>query len=479
MQCIEHQGGHGVQKATTSAVVTAPTTSDVDGSFTISDSYITQIDTAFQQNDASAARALIAPLHAADQAELFDRVSPDARHWLTETLSASDSFDAEILPDLSADAAEDVVEALGNERTAEALSDLETDDAIHVIEDLDLTDQHEILEGLPTDLRQEVEEGLTYPEESAGRLMRKHLVAIADDWSVGDTIDFLRAEAELPERFYVIYVVNQANQVQGRVLLGTLLQQNRDTKITDIVSDDNYTISTNTDQEEVAYLFRKYALVEAPVVDESSALVGTITVDDVVDVIQEEEEEDYLRAGGVIEQDFGARLFETARARFSWLFINMLTAILASMVIGLFAHTLEQIVLLAIMMPIVASMGGNTGTQSVTVSVRAIAVKYLSEQNRRSYIKKETLIGLINGVLLGLIMGVGVYAVFADALMGLVMMLAAIVTMTIAGAFGALIPIMLHKRGIDPAISSSILLTTITDSIGFFSFLGLATLILL
>lgn len=448
-------------------------------SYSLNDELIRQVTQAIDEENAPTAQALVTPLQAPDQAELFDRVSTDQRRWLTDMLAKADAFDSEILPELSPDAAEDVVEALGNERIAEALSELESDDAIYIIEDLSIADQHEILEGLPSDFRQEIEEGLTYPDESAGRLMRKHLVAIPESWNVGDTIDFLRGEEELPDNFYVIYVVDAQNAVKGRLLLGTLLQHKRQIAVTDIMSTDHYAINAATDQEEVAYLFRKYGLVEAPVTDDDNKLVGTITVDDVVDVIQEEEEEDYLRAGGVTAQDFGSRLFETAQARFSWLFVNMLTAILASVVIGLFEATIDQIVILAVMMPIIASMGGNTGTQSVTVAVRAIAVKYLSEQNRKSYIRKETLIGLINGVWLGLIMGVGVYLLFNNALMGLVMLLASIITMAIAGLFGALIPIILHKRGMDPAISSSILLTTVTDSIGFFSFLGLATLILL
>lgn len=453
--------------------------SDPETTFTLSDGFVDDMLRLIDAQDKPAVRALMAPLCAPDQAELLDRLHSDARHWLTEALADADAFDSEILAELSPEAVEDVVEALGAEKTAEALSELESDDAIHIIEDFSLADQQEILEGLPSELRQEVEEGLTYPDESAGRMMRKHLVAIPESWSVGNTIDFLRAEEELPDNFYVIYIVAPDGKPTGRLLLGTLLQHKREVAITDIMNPEIYAVSPHTDQEEVAYLFRKYALVEAPVTDDDGRLVGTITVDDVVDVIQEEEEEDYLRAGGVTSQDFQSRLFDSAKARFSWLFINMLTAVLAASVISLFEATIEKIVMLAVMMPMVASMGGNAGTQAVTVAVRAIAVKYLSDHNRWAYVRKELLIGMINGIGLGLMMGIGVYAYFHDIAMAGIMMLAAVTTMSMAGLFGALIPIMLNRRGIDPAIASSIFLTTVTDCVGFFSFLGLATLVLM
>lgn len=431
----------------------------------------------FHADEASTVRPLVLPLPAPDLAELLDQLEPEARRWLTEAIAQE--FDSDILPELSEEAAEDVVDALGAIKTAEALAELESDDAVHIIENLAPAEQNEILEGLPTELREEIEEGLTYPDESAGRLMRKHLVSVPENWTVGDTIDYLRAQEELPEHFYVIYVVDARNHPLGRLLLGTMLQHKRDVKIADILTPATYAVDAYTDQEEVAHLFRKYALVETPVVNEEGVLVGTITVDDVVDVMQEEDDEDYLRAGGVTYQDIKTRLLATARSRFHWLFVNLLTAILASMVVGLFEATIEQIVALAVMMPIVASMGGNAGTQSVTVSVRAIAMKYISEQNRRAFVQKEALIGLLNGLALGMIMAVGIFLWFADIKLALVMFLAAVVTMTVAGLFGAWIPIMLQRMKVDPAISSSIFLTTVTDCMGFFSFLGLATLILL
>lgn len=452
---------------------------DPDLGFALDSAFVSEVADAYEANDELRARNLVEPLTAPDQAELFEQLTSDQRQWLTELLAQRDAFDSDVLAELSPEAAEDVVEALGAEKTAEALAELEADDAIHIIEDLSPSDQQEILEGLPTDLRQEVEQGLTYPDESAGRLMRQHLVAVPEHWTVGDTIDFLRSEEELPENFYVIYAVDTTHAPVGRILLGTLLHHKREVPLAEIMNATTYAVDVTTDQEEVAYLFRKYALVEAPVVDEDGTLVGTITVDDVVDVIQEEEEEDYLRAGGVSAQDFGARLMDTVRARFSWLFVNMLTAVMAATVISMFEATIEKIVALAVMMPMVASMGGNTGTQSVTVAVRAIAIKFLTDQNRWGYVRKEMLIGLINGAALGALMAAGVYAWFGDIKLAGVMFFAALANMTLAGLFGALIPILVHKRGIDPAISSGIFLTTITDCAGFFCFLGLATLILL
>ncbi len=450
---------------------------DPDTGFSLSPEFVAEVVEAITRGDRHTARSLVAPLPAPDQAELYEQITAEERQWLTETLARD--FDSETLAELSPEAAVDVLETLGAEKSAEVLSEMETDDAVHILEDLPADEQQEIIEELPDDIREEVEESLTYPEESAGRLMRHTLVAVPETWSVGETIDYLRAQEELPENFYIIYTVDESYQPTGRVLLGTMLGNKRDVKLADIRSTEPFAVTTETDQEEVAYMFRKYALVEAPVVNGAGVLVGTITVDDVVDVIQEEDEEDFLRAGGVTGQDFQSTLWHTVRARFWWLFVNLITAVLAANVIGLFEHSIEKLVALAVVMPMVASMGGNTGTQSVTVAVRAIAIKYLTHANAGPFIRKEALLGFVNGAALGVIMGVGAYLWFHDAMLSMVLCAAAIITMTMAGLFGALIPITLHKMGIDPAISSVIFLTTVTDCTGFFSFLGLATLILL
>jgi len=450
---------------------------DPDTGFSLNPEFVAEVVDAIERGDRITAQALVYPLPAPDQAELFEQITPDERHFLTEILAHE--FDSETLAELSPEAAEDVMEALGAEKSAEMLAEMETDDAVHILEDMSPESQQEIIDELPDDMREEVQASLTYPLESAGRLMRTALVAVPESWSVGDTIDYLRSADELPENFYVIYTVNGEYHPTGRILLGTLLHHKRDTKLTVILNDAIYAVHTHMDQEEVAHLFRKYALVEAPVVSDVGGLVGTITVDDVVDVIQEEEEEDYLRAGGVSAPDFQSRIWETVRTRFRWLFVNLLTAIIAANVIGLFQHSIEKIVALAILMPMVASMGGNTGTQSVTVAVRAIATKTLTDANRGIYVRKEMLIGLINGSLLGVVMMVGSYLYFHDYQLSLVLLGAAVINMTMAGLFGAFFPIMLTRMKIDPAIASGIFLTTVTDCVGFFSFLGLATLILL
>lgn len=450
---------------------------DPDTGFSLNPEFVAEVIEAIDSNDVPRARSLVYPLPAPDQAELFEQLNQEERHWLTEAIAAD--FDSETLAELSPEAAEDVIEALGPEKSAEVLAELETDDAVHIMEDLPAADQQELLDVMPQEFREEIVEGLTYAPESAGRLMRKTLIAVPEFWNVGDTIDFLRAADSLPEFFYVIYTVDTSFTPTGRVLLGTMLGSKRDVPLESIRSSTIYAVSTDTDQEEVAYLFRKYALVEAPVVDDKGSLVGTITVDDVVDVMVEEEEEDYLRAGGLTEQDFQSSVWETVRARFGWLFVNLITAMFAAAVISMFEATIEKVVALAVMMPMVASMGGNTGTQTITVAVRALATKQLTDANSRAYIRKEMLIGFLNGSGLGLIMGTGVYLKFDDLRLALVMLLAATVTMTMAGLWGSIIPVFLHRRRVDPAISAGIFLTTITDCIGFFSFLGLATLILL
>lgn len=450
---------------------------DEETGLTLHPEFIEDIITAIDAEDAAALCTLVEPLHAADQAELLDRLNHDQRVILTAALRAT--FDSDVLPELSPEAAEDVMEALGAKASAVALSELETDDAIHIFEDLTPQDQQLILDELPADKRGELQSSLQYPEDSAGRLMRRKLVSVPEGWTVGNTIDYLRDSADLPENFYVIYIVDEYDMPMGRLLLGTMLHHRREIAIRDIMTTEIYAVNGTVDQEEVAFLFRKYALVETPVINDDGILIGTITVDDVVDVIQEEEDEDYLRAGGVAGGDIKTRIMSTMRARFGWLFLNLVTAIAASTVISVFEGSIEQIVALAVLMPIVASMGGNAGTQSVTVAVRSIATRYLTDSNSKTFILKETFIGLINGLTLGTIMGASAGLWFGDMWLGFVMFLAAVTTLTMAGLWGAVIPILITRFKGDPAISSSIFLTTITDCVGFFSFLGLATLILL
>ncbi len=432
---------------------------------------------AIQAQDPDMAAAIIDELHVADKAELLNALNEEQRYELTGMLC--EAFDHDILPELTPEAAGHVLDALGVDRSAEALSYLDTDDAVHVIEELDAQDQRDILDAIPEARRNELEEGLSYPEESAGRLMTKKLICVPEFWSVGDTIDYLRSHPDLPDHFYIVYVVDPKFRPLGRLLLGKVMQHKREKPVREIMDTEVYPVKPDTDQEHVAYLFSKYALVEAPVVNDEGRLVGTITVDDIMDVIHEEEEEDYLRAGGVKSQDIQANVRDTVRQRFPWLFINLLTAVAASLVIGLYSDTIEQLVALAVLMPIVASMGGNAGTQSVTVAVRALATRQLQSSNSFKVIRKELLIGLLNGVGLAAIMAAGTYAWYQDIRLAVVFAIATIVTLMVAGLSGAAIPIVLNRLKVDPAVSSGIFLTTVTDVVGFLTFLGLAAAILL
>lgn len=437
----------------------------------------TEIQRALESEDVDTVHAMLDGLHAADKAELLNHLPEHDRLALTHMLG--ETFDHFILPELTAEAAESVMEALGPERCAEVISQLEADDALHVLEEMDAQDQEQLLCAVPIALRGEIEQALSYPEDSAGRLMTRKLVAVADYWTVGNVIDYLRSHTDLPEQFYIAYVVDARFHPVGRVHLGKILATQREVKIESIMIDEDYAVRTDLDQEEVAHLFTKYALVETPVVNDEGRLVGTITVDDVVHVIHEEEGEDYLRSGGVKSQDMQMTLLETLKQRFPWLFVNLLTAVLASLVIGAYSHTIEQLVALAVLMPIVASMGGNAGTQSVTVAVRALATKQLRGKRGWAAIRKELMVGTLNGIALAVMMAAGTYAVYQDALLAGVFAIATILTLMIAGFSGAAIPILLHKMKIDPAVASGVFLTTVTDVVGFLSFLGLGSWLLL
>ncbi len=457
---------------------TTDETEQAEQQFDVAADVVADVKKALKAEDVDTINEQLADLHAADKAELINTLPSDQRCGLAKML-AEDTFDHEILPGLSHEAAEDVLDVLGTERSADALTQLDTDDAIDVIEELTEEGQQEILGAVPEPLREELEEGLSYPEDSAGRLMTKKLISVPDYWTVGQTIDFLREKADLPEMFYIVYATDPKFHPVGRIPLSAIMHSPRDTRVSDIMAGETYAVKLDTDQEEVAYLFRKYGLVEAPVVNDKGRLVGTITVDDVVHVIKEEEEEDYLAAGGVKSQDIQAGLMETVKLRFPWLFINLLTAILASVVIGVYEEVIAQLVVLAILMPIVASMGGNAGTQSVTVAVRALATKQLKSSNALAAVRKELLIGLLNGLGIAAIMAGGVYLFYQDAMLAGVFAAATILTLMVAGFSGAAIPLLLTKLKIDPAVSSGVFLTTVTDIIGFFLFLGLAGWILL
>jgi len=429
-----------------------------------------------ERNDVAGVRGLVHDMHEADQAEIFNQLEPEDNIKLARLLG--DAFNHDVLPELESEVVEDILEGLGPERSAEVIAALETEDAVQIIEDLPRQEREDILGTVDSSTREELREGLSYPEESAGRMMRKKMVSIPEFWTVGDTIDFMRSHPDLPGDFYVVFVTDPKFRPTGEVHLARVMQNKRDVFIRDIMDSDIRALHTDTDQEQVAYIFRKYGLVEAPVVNDDGRLVGTITVDDAVEVLNEEQEEDIMRAAGLYGQDLHASIRSVAPRRFIWLFINLLTAIAASAIIKMFEETIQHLVLLAVLMPITASMGGNAGIQSATVAVRAIATRRLGPGSGWAMMGREMLMGAINGVAIATITGLGVYAIYGDGIIALIFAAAIIFTMTAAGLGGVFLPLLLTRLKVDPAISAGVFLTMLTDMVGFFSFLGLAALVL-
>lgn len=436
--------------------------------------FVYAVETALDRSDTDRLRALTANLHEADLADLLEYLHQEERAALIEALGSE--FSVGTLSELEEAVRDQVLEALPSAQVAEAVRELESDDAVYLLEDLDERAQSDILAKLPEIERVALERSLHYPEDSAGRLMQTEFIAVPPFWSVGQTIDYMREEDDLPNSFSELFVVDPAYHVVGTVPLNILLRTKRPILIEEITNEDVNLISVNEDQEEVARDFERYDLISAPVVDENGRMVGVITVDDIVDVIQEEAEEDIHRLGGVGDESITDTVLRTTRNRFVWLLVNLGTAILASVVIGQFGATIEQKVALAILMPIVASMGGNAGTQTMTVAVRALATRDLGAANAGRIISREMLVGLINGLLFAAIMGGVAYLWFGSDGLGFVIAVAMVINMLVAGLAGILIPLGLDAMDIDPAIASSVFVTTVTDVIGFFAFLGLAAL---
>ena len=429
------------------------------------------------KNNNNKLKELVDEMHAADLAEIIQDLDDNRRERLLTALK--NNFDLEALTYLDDNIRDEIIEFLGIESLAPNVTDLDVDDAVDVVEDLEKSDQETILQSLPSTERKLIEEGLNYPEDSAGRLMQRNFVSFSSNSTVGQAIDALRSNISLPEDFYDVYLVNENNIVNGIVPLGKLMGSKREVLLKKIMNKMTRVVEVLTDQEEVAYMFSKYGLVSAPVVDENKKLIGSITVDDVVNVIEEEREEDILKLGGVAQTDLYSAVINTTRSRFSWLFFNLLTAIVASIVIGFFQASIEKVVALAVLMPIVASMGGNAGTQTLTISVRALATKELTPANALKIIGKEVFVGGINGIIFALLLGVIAGLWFSDKMLGLVIALAMIINLIIAGFAGIFIPLTLSKLKIDPALASGVILTTLTDVVGFLSFLGLATILLI
>jgi len=437
--------------------------------------FVERIARAIHASDTPFLRAVVAELHEADLGDLIEALEPDDRVSIVE-LTGTD-FDFAALNEVDDSVREDILDELEPETVAEGVRELNSDDAVELLEGLDEQDQEEILEKLPPSERDALARRLEYPENSAGRRMQTEFIALPPDWTVGQAIDYMRDASKLPDRFYEIYAVDGAQHWQGAVSLDALLRSRRTVPLADLIDEDRRRVSVMDDQEEVARLFGKYNLVAVPVVDTENRLVGVITVDDVVDVIEEEADEDLKALGGVTsDEELSDNVWTIAKGRFNWLLVNLATAFLASSVLGLFEGQLEKMVALAVLAPIVASQGGNAATQTMTVAVRALATRELGANNAFRVVMREGLVGLVNGLAFAVITGIAAVAWFKIPALGVVIGLAMVCNL-IAGALGGiLIPMVLERVRADPAVASGTFVTTVTDVVGFFSFLGIATL---
>ena len=438
---------------------------------------VASLRAALGSGQAADVRNFCREIKAPDLADMIELLEPDERIALIQTLGAS--FDPEVLSELDESVRDQISEALPNAVLAKAVAELDTDDAAYVIEGLEEADKQDVLSQIPSGDRAALERNLEYPEETAGRLMQTDFVAVPPFWTVGQVIDHMREAVNLPETFSDIIVVDPSYRVLGSLDLSRVLRSKRNVGVESIMDTDRHEVLATADQEQMARQFERYDLKSAPVVDENKRLVGVVTVDDVVEVIEEEAEEDYRLLAGVGHESMSDSVVPTVRSRFLWLLVNLATAILASSVIKLFDASIEQMVSLAVLMPIVASMGGNAGTQTMTVAVRALATHDLGPANANRVILREIAVGLINGALFAVIMALVVVFWFGVGKLGLVIGAAMICNLFAAALAGILIPLVLHHFDYDPAVASGVFVTTVTDVVGFFAFLGLATLVLL
>lgn len=429
---------------------------------------------ALERDDLPAAIDLVLGLKAPDLADVIEQIAPKARVALIQGMGPA--FNFEVLSELDETVRDQLSEALPNELLARAVTELETDDAAYLLENLEESDKQEILAQIPTGDREALERNLEYPEETAGRIMQADFVAVAPFWTIGNVIDHMRESDDLPDDFNEIFVVDPTYRVLGSVDLSRLLRTKRDVVINTIMNPDRHLVLATEDQEAVARQFQRYDLMSAPVVDENNRLVGVVTVDDVVEVISDEAEADIKALAGVGDESLADSVFETVRSRVPWLIVNLATAILASFVIQFFDATIQQMVALAVLMPIVASMGGNAGTQTMTVTVRALATDKLGRVNAPRVITRETFVGLANGLILSVVMATVVFLWFGSGKLGFVIGAAMIVNAIAAGLAGILIPLAMDALDLDPAPASGVFVTTVTDVVGFFAFLGLASI---
>jgi magnesium transporter len=450
-----------------------PTPAFRDESEAVSPEFVAALDL----TDAKRVRAMTRDLHAADLADLIVALDPIDRTRLIQALGRK--FDVEALAELDEAARDEVIESLPSETVAKAIEQLDTDDAAYLLEDLEEEERAEILDQVPEEERAAINRALDYSEGTAGRLMSTEFVAVPSFWTVGKTIDYLRATRDLPEDFVEIYVVDPAFHLTGTVPLSRILRSPRDTKIERIADDEQVVFTVDDEQDDIAIKFERYNLVSAAVTDADGRLVGTLMIDDIVEVIQDEAEADMLHLGGVGEGEAGDSLWRMIRTRVPWLSVNLLTGLLAAGVISLFGASIQQMVALAIIMPIVASMGGNAGTQTMTVTVRALATRNLGPLNALKTVMRECGVGFANGALFAIVLGLIAAWWFNSESLGLVVAAAVMINLLAAALAGILIPLALDRLEIDPAVSSGVFVTMITDVVGFFAFLGLATVWLL
>jgi len=462
-----------VDQADMTGTVAAAAFRDDDGA--IRAEFLDSVREAIERGDATALQALVGELHEADTGDLIEALDADLRPRFVELLGRE--FDFTALTEVEDAVREEILEDLPAETVAEGVRDLDSDDVAHILEDLPEQEQAEILQQMPPPERTAVERILHYPEESAGRRMQTEFIAVSPSWTVGDAIDHMRETVDLPERFFELYVVDEGRKLLGAIGLDRLLRAKRPVPLADLVDPDRRRVRATDDQEAVARMFERYNLVAAPVVDDGERLVGVLTFDDIVDVIEEEAEEDIRALGGVTrDEELADSVWRIARGRFNWLLVNLATAFLASSVLGLFEGSLEKMVALAVLAPIVASQGGNATTQTMTVAVRALATRELTDANAWRVIIRELLVGLVNGLAFAVITGVAAWAWFKVPGLGIVIALAMLCNLLAAALGGILIPLGLNRLRVDPAVASSPFVTTVTDVVGFFAFLAIATL---
>jgi magnesium transporter len=455
----------------------SPADSRREDDYALDADLVAGVVSALAEGDAEEVRRRVDPLHEADLADLIEQLDSPDRRALVAALGP-DAL-ADVLTELSEGARDDVLDMLAPETIAAAARELDTDDIVYLVEDLEPEDRREVLDRLDAEDRAVVEQSLGYPEYSAGRLMQRETVTAPPFWTVGQMIDWLRSRDDLPEPFYEVIVVDPAMKPVGTIPLSRILGARRPATLEGIMETEFRTLRADEPQEDVAYAFNKYHLVSAPVVDAHGRLAGVITIDDAMAALSDEAEEDLLRLGGVGDEEISDSTWETWRLRMPWLAVNTVTAFLAASVIGLFDHVIEQLVALAVLMPITASMGGNAGTQSLTVAVRGLATRSLTDLNAWRVVRREALVGLVNGALFGAVIGAAGAAWFGEPRLGLVLGLAMVANLLVAALAGVLVPLALDRAGADPAVSSGVFVTTMTDIVGFFAFLGLGALILL